>query len=373
MFLLVLLINICVSMLKKENKIIAFFSFIFLGFLAGQTDPIYNLDTANYELDYNMTNSFAYTTRFEWLYARLVKLFLSWQQPYASFRLIIVIIAYLALFFAITFLIKNVSLFYVFFALFAFPIEATQIRTFVMFSFFILAIALLKYETKAAVIGSFVLVIVATGFHTLAFFFAAGWVVIVLMRKHNVMMEKFSTILPYFSFFGTIVLMLLGSSNIVGNVISNLIGVFASNDTVIQNASTLFNSGDSRRNVSICATLFILALLLVYMDRNKDKIKQFSNDVQLIEVRFLTSFASLGLIFMSVSVQYVRILRYGTIILFLYWMMMRERKVAKTSYLLTFLIVASFIIVGMFFYWNNNDSGLIKSVPYLISFTDGKI
>ncbi|GEK29040.1 EpsG family protein [Furfurilactobacillus siliginis] len=376
LYFIIIIINAIFAVLFKKGKWIAGLSFLYLGALSGQSDLINNRDTMNYYFDYVHIGSVGYTSRFEWLYVELEKIGHVFNLDYGTFRVIVMIAAYLLFFWMLSILVDNVSLFYVVFSIFSFPLEATQIRTFLMFVLVLTAIALLKVNFKGSQLLAMVAAILAPGFHSIGYFFTiAVFLTIFLTAKYESLLIKW---LPKVSIVGTIVILIPGLSGRVGILLSRVFGTISSNQTAAENVAVRFNDSSTLFTIALATVYFLIYFTLkksFWVDSTKIVVNNTKS--KLLNFDFITAFLTFSVPFLGISGQYQRILRYGVLLMVLEWIALFEkrktinyiRSKGELPSILFFLLILSSMI--LFYGLYGNGSPFIKTIPYIINFNTG--
>lgn len=371
LYILIFLINMIVALFKKDNRIVPFFSFIFLGILAGKTDTVFNVDTLAYYTDYLRTGSFGYVSRFEWLYVFIEKIFVKLGFQYSTFRLCIMVTGFILLFVGLRLIIKNVSAFYCLFAMTVFPFEATQIRTFLMFSIVTLAVGILKKSTKKSTIIGFLLMFVSTGFHSTGYLFLFSLILMKVFLNRDTLKIGFSKLMPILALIMTIMFQGLGLSHVIGGLVSKILGVVSTNQDAVQRLATRFNTLGSA-NLTLGYTLaFSFLILVIYNNRNLSTMTDIDTDQFnfLLNLRTIISVTCIGMPLMTISADYMRIIREGMLFLFIYWIVSFENSQVKFTSRDIVYIFMGFVGIGAFiflFYFTGGNVQFTNSLPYLI-------
>lgn len=240
MYLFVLVVNLITAKIMGKNRILPGLSFLYLGVLSGQTDLINNRDTFNYYNDYIHIGELGYTSRFEWAYVFLEKLGRNFDLTYPTFRIILMITVYVVLFFSVKYYIKNMSSFYVLYAIFAFALETTQVRTFVMFTLIMLAFRLISQKSKWLGATGVIVALLAPGFHSIGYFFTLMIIIIYLLKNNQKV--SLSKKIPFISVGITIIMLIPNIASFIGLMLSKIIGGLSDNQEVVNNIGVRFNN-----------------------------------------------------------------------------------------------------------------------------------
>lgn len=371
MYIAILIINMLTALVIKKNNIIPCLSFIYLGILAGQTDLINNRDTFNYYSDYMHLSAPGYVSRFEWLYVLCEKLTIHFSLTYEDFRLISMVLGFIVLFFCVKFFVKNVSMFYILFALFVFPLEATQVRTFLMFVCFVLALRLVSSDKKLMKFIGCLVSFLAPGFHSIGYFFVLLILIIVIFKNDKKL--SLASKLPFISVGLTCVMILPGVSSMVGTILSHVVGSISANQEITENIGVRFNNNGTL----VTTTAFMFVYFLIYFISTSNRKIVFDNDYiknKIINVRLAIAYIFLAVPLLTMSGQYQRILRYGILLMFIYYIESYEFSKQKQFYVkdLTYIIgfVIAICLAIVLFYGIYASLIFMKTVPYLLQFSN---
>ncbi|QYU58638.1 EpsG family protein [Weissella confusa] len=353
---------------QKYGDWVTFLSFVYLGVLAGKTDVVHNRDTGNYVNDYNLV-AITGKSRFEWAYTLLVKGANYLGLDYQSFRLILMLSLFILLFIGVKTFTKSVSIFYVFFSIVFFVVEATQVRDFGMIVFIVLGLALdrkIRSNNLLLKLLPVVFFVLASGFHTLGLVF----LVIYIFSLINIKSKSFE---KYWFFLITIssVLLSVTNSNYIGQALGVILKTIGVNSLIVENVQERFVSSGSLKGAALFSLTYLALLALIRIVSNKKMLTYWSDDS--FEKMLILVFV--GAPMMVMSGQYFRIFKVGFVLLLIYFGM--NTSFSSVAYqwttvrfgrLKSLLIVAETLLAVVVFWGLYNPANwiFVKTVPFVI-------
>ncbi|MGN8667045.1 EpsG family protein [Lacticaseibacillus paracasei] len=299
---------VCISFIsscfQKLEKSAGLISFLGLGYLAGTPNMLYDPDAFVYLQNYNSGTDY-FETGYNWV----TKLFEP-SVDYQTFRLYSSLFIFFLMFLAVLLMTKHVSSIALVYAIAMFPVDKAQTRN-VMAAVFVLfgAVVLLKLG-KRGILPSLLVIFIGSFFHSLALYFLLLpllWLFKGFIEKH---FSAITTCLIVVAF----IFEILGSTSIAPLLVQ-LLGKFANRANVAENVSTLYAGGQpfSQWFVSFAVTMMII-LTVQFLRR------QYPNNMRSYYQMILCSSIlwSAALILMTLSIDYIRILRIVTYFYFIY-------------------------------------------------------
>ncbi|EPC56863.1 hypothetical protein Lpp77_01277 [Lacticaseibacillus paracasei subsp. paracasei CNCM I-4270] len=305
LWLCIVLVSFISACLQKMEKLVGLVSFMGLGFLAGNPNLQYDRDALVY-----MQNYTAGTDYFEKGYNWITKLF----EPtidYQTFRLYSSLIVFLLMFLAILLMTEHVSSVSFFYAIAIFPIDKIQVRNcmgavFILFGTFFL----IKYGNKG-VIPAFFIIFIGSLFHSLALYF----LLLPVMWLFRDLIERYFSVVSWGLMFIAFILEILGSTSLAPLIVE-ILGRFGSRANAGENVSTIYSGGgQSIGQWGIFLLVTILAIITVRLIKG-----MYDKDSSIYYQLVLCALVlwSAALIFMTLSIDYIRILRISAFFYFIY-------------------------------------------------------
>lgn len=377
-YIFLLVLNLAFVTLKFGRYIGGGLSFIYIGFLAGRTDLVNNRDTFNYFNDYINLGNFGYNSRFEWAYVYSEKIGRAMNLTYPEYRTIFMLIIFGLFIWALTKFTHNLSMVYIFFALFNFPLEVTQVRNFAMFSFFLFALALNTKPTKLNKLLSLVFAYIGTGFHSTGYLFMFPIIIVVFFDRDNI--ERMTKYVWYASTGLAFIMPVLGSGW-VGNVLSRLLGSVSGNAEAAENVRDRFNNDGS----VVLSLVMAISFWIFY--KAGDTLTKHSYDGDFAKKSWNTkllnlsiAFTSLGIPLLQVSGQYQRVLRYGLLLIIIKMvasyvsetpspvkgMLDKHTQIKNSDVMASMVMFVDYFMIVILFYGLYASRLFADTVPYLI-------
>lgn len=103
---------------------------------------------------------------------------------------------------------------------------------------------------------------------------------------------------------------------------------------------------------------------------------ELDNDFnKIVNMRFAIAFISLAISLLTISGQYQRILRYGVILMIIYWILSSECSIdtgfTVKNLLYSFSFVISIFLAIVLFYGLYSSTVFAETIPYLVKFNFG--
>lgn len=297
-----LILNFLCSFLKKDNKAISFFGICTLAFYAGTMTKYDSYDTLTYEKYFNALKfkDQILPDKFEYGYEQLNKFIGNIGFNYSDFRLITTIAFFILLFWVLIRFRLQTNVFVTLFSIFPFFSEATQVRNLMMVILVLLAITMLSKKTMRSYIIGFLLIILASQFHSFGYFYL---LIFPLMLFKDDFIFKIIKILPVFSILITIIL--INRTDFAIDIIKTLI---SNQDKVA--AYSLFYI-----NYYVLIAIFSINIICTFLVLYSAK-KFMNNNIKLLIRIFLLTSAIVPIICVS-SAGFTRVLRTEIIVTFI--------------------------------------------------------
>lgn len=337
---LVVVASLASMLSRKLEKTTGFVSFLLLGYLSGT--PIYELDPDSlvYQLNYQLNTDY-----FESGYNWLTHQFSPYMQ-YSEFRLISCLAVFGLLFLIVLLLTPRVSTISFFYAVAMFPADKAQVRNCMAALFIFLgAYLLLRYGNKG-VIPALAVIYIGSLFHSLALFF----LVLPIMWLFKDFSEKYFNLLFVLCVSIGAFSELFGAKVLVP-ILSRFVGLVGSRNNASENILNLYSGGGQ----PILHWLVFLTVTLLFVVGGKFFIGQQKSGNKLYYQMFLCTSLMWGfaLILMTLSIDYIRILRIVIFFYFLYLDYVATQRIGLARLLVILqgiIVAASMLFVELWAY-----------------------
>lgn len=311
-YLFQLVINTFCAFMTKESKVLGFFGFAWLAYLAGTMKSFLSFDTDAYESYFNHIEATLYTGRtFEPGYMWLNQIFVSFGvTQYQTFRLITFCIFFLLLFIVLLKFKANVNYFLIIYSVISFFGEVTQVRNFMMGTFILLALTFLAKKNKINTFIAIIFILVGSQFHVFGYYYL---LLIPLTLISDCVINKVIKILPFISIIITM------SFFAFGNIIFQIL-----NKTSIGSRLSGYDTSSIRID-----TLFLVLIVNIccsFIMLNLNKISQDSNILILTRCFCLMSFMTPIIILSYVGFE--RCLRFEIILVLIAVSILKNKKIS---------------------------------------------
>lgn len=326
---LISIISLCIS---RFERIGAFFSFLALGISMGTPNYVTNGDAIVYANNYMLQ-----THEFEVGY-NFISDFFGKYCDYSTFRLITSILFCLILYISVSLITKKIAVFSLLYCICAFPYDTLQVRSEMALSLIILGCAFLfKYQNKG-IIYSFVIIYLASLFHSIALIF----LFIPILYPFVSFFVKKRTVLFFMLGLISIIARLIGTTNI-GSFITQLVSKYSTRDNAAQNTSQVYSFGTSWF-IWIIVFIFTILLITYVMNQNYDCMNKDVKSIYKILVLALMIWM-FGLVLFSISVDYIRILRIVTLVFFIFTCSeLQSYRIRNQKYIIVYDLFLAFIL-----------------------------
>lgn len=290
---------------QRLEKLIGFISFLGLGYIAGTPNLLNDPDATVYMRNYNSGSDY-FESGYNWI-AKLAEP----KMDYLTFRLYSSLIVFFLLFIGVRLLTRHVSSISFLYAIAIFPIDKIQVRN-CMGAVFILfgAFLLLKFEKKG-ILPALAIIFVGSFFHSIALYF----LLLPLLWLFKGMIRTYFSVITSGLMVLSFAFEILGST-ILAPLLVELLDRFGNRTNVAENVSNIYSGGGQ----SIIEWMIFLAIT-VFMVVTVQLVRQFRNDAvdsdyQLVLCALVLW--SAALILMTLSIDYIRILRIVAFFYFIY-------------------------------------------------------
>ncbi|NBA11173.1 EpsG family protein [Weissella confusa] len=352
-WILLLVQNVLATFFGRFERLSGFLTFIGLGFIAGLADPRHNADYSLYKNSYDLG-----WQNFEHGYTWIATRSMQYGISYSTFRFWLLLSIFVLLAFSLSLITRRLAAVAFFYGVSAFALDSIQVRNVAATAFIVLAIAVLvRFPNFKGVVLSFVCLWLGAEFHTIAYIFLV--VPIFAIWKFD-----FS---KYFNFFVIVVytISLLMFSNLklyFSIFIAKILETVSSRSNLGSNILEVYSQGTVFRYWVMLATV---ALMLFWLFSYGFRTVSISEDEyeynSSVSVVILIGVVSVFL--MTISVDYVRVLRIVSLFFFVFVMdlfdkFLQEKHVGQAwlIYLYTFVYSILFLYVQLRYVYVVQDS-----------------
>lgn len=357
-FLILWIISIVISfastVLRKYERITGFISLIFLAIIQGNPNYDYG-DAIVYLHDYLFQ-----THQFEKGY-NLITNFFSQYIDYQYFRLLSSFVFLLSIGFIVCKFTKYLSAFTLFYSIGAFPNDVQQVRNQMATVFLVLAgLALCKISKKSiAFLFSIALIYMASLFHSIALIF--------VLLPFLFYFKNLESRLSQISLFGLLLLVVFKflPISVINTFINSVLTKFGSRTDAGSNIINIYSFNVVPYRIWIL--LIILTFYAFYLIRGS-KVLSVNRKISSIRQLEICSFVIwiIGLLLMTTSIEYIRILRIASVFLFVYSASCLEyvqQKQGSSLVIKTMLFSIVLLITQILIYYSSIDN-FIKAMNF---------
>ena len=357
MFFIIATILLALSFLtNKLQKTISILALAVDAFLVAYPAVRHNADYNLYKLSYSQQ-----LDNFEKGYTFLAKLFFNWGASYETFRVYIACATFIIFGIAIFRLSKNPSLVVLAFNVGLFAIEAIQIRNMIMLALALLGFSMLKQGQFANIVLGFLVLVIATSFHTLGYFFLLGGILFFIPWDKLI---KGLKVVAIVSFPVSILFLIFGVQSIQ-SAFGTFLSITGARSDFSFDLVSVYNNGIGFN--AWLLTVFIVAILLLPFCLNSTSVRNFLNDPKSKNV-LVTAFLSVfSVVLTLLSSDYVRLVRDASVFSYIAY----SQLVEKLSYK-RFIILIYVFVIACFVFWLQNFIIYPESGRY-IGYTIGLI
>lgn len=329
----IVVISFLSALSQKCEKIVGLFSFVGLGYLMGiSTNYQYNNDAFVYKMDYlykldSFESGYNYIANFSSNYL-----------DYETFRLYSCLLLGFILFLVVLVFTHHVSTISLFYSIAIYMFDNFQIRNAMASIFILIGLAFLIKLGNKGLIFAIISIFVGSLFHSLAFFFM---IIPLLWMFRNYINKKFNLIFIVFSVFAFL-FEILGSNSFI-LLISNVVNGISTRNNIGDNILNVYNNGAT---LSIWLGIYILTVLLVivvqrYKDIGGAQLNKYAQCFQCLIILWL-----IGMILISISIDYIRILRIVSYVYIIFVAELTERvKSSERIMLLNYSVIVSLVFL----------------------------
>lgn len=289
LFFITWIINICLSLQKRNRKSIIIISFIFLIIMfCGNT---FNRDYWGYRSMYDIGDLSTFDVGFQFVGNICIRL----NLHYNIFLSILIIPCYSLLFYVLYKMKTNIHLFFSMYFFFLVFYDITQIRNFIASILLTFALYMLFCERKKMF---FLTIFIASAFHSIAFFYIV--LPFIYKWQNN---KKFIYFLLGYSITAPFLLKIIASNS---DIIGKIIQLFSNNDEVIIYGITQINFG-----FLVPIFYFLFNVLLVFISRKiLIKINKYEEYSKFVDICIGTILFSMLIIpLLTVNLTFDRVFR----------------------------------------------------------------
>lgn len=327
---------------QRFETIVGLYSFMVLGYLVGTPNYNYNNDAIVYASNYAYRTN-AFESGYNWL-CNIAGNYID----YSTFRLYSSLVVYFLLFLVIRLFTKRVAAISFFSSIAMFPFDNEQIRNGMLSLFVLLGAYFLIKWNKKGIIPSFLIIYIGSLFHSLGLLFML--IPIIWLFKANI--ERHFKIYFMIISFVAICLEILGSFNLV-TVLSSLVSKLSSRSDVGENIALVYGGGALSLKIWLAFYFITLIMIFTFYKLKKELYLYTPQQYELFLCTIILWGG--GLILMSLSVDYLRILRLvGYFYFILVVNLMRNVYFKKKIWLffcslssMTLLFIIQIIVYGM--------------------------
>ncbi|MCP8854241.1 EpsG family protein [Latilactobacillus sakei] len=355
-FIIVTIILAISFLVNKLQKVFSVVALAVDAYLMANPPTLHNADYRLYKLSYNQQ-----MTNFERGYTYLAKFFFNRGFSYATFREYLVYITFIILCIAIFRLTNNPSLVVLGYNIGLFAIEVIQVRNMLMLALAVLGFSLLRQgKTTNNILGLLVLV-VATTFHTLGYFFLLGGLLFLIPWKF---LLKGLKIIVYATIPISIMSLFLGTKAIQ-NIFAIFLSITGARSSFSGDLVSVYDNGISSKSWIITAIIVLVMLIPLFF--KKTSVQEFFNDTESKNVLVPSFLGVLSVILTLLSSDYVRLLRDASVFVFIIYSKLVDHMTHKRL-----LILGYVVVIAASIFWLQNFLIYPESGRY-ISYTIGLI
>lgn len=354
-----IIVTIILAISFLGNKFQKVFSVIALGvdaYLMANPPTLHTADYRLYKLSYNQQ-----MTNFEKGYTYLAKVFFNRGFSYATFREYLVYITFIILCIAIFRLTSNPSLVVLGYNIGLFAIEVIQVRNMLMLALAILGFSILKQGKVINNVLGLAVLVIATTFHTLGYFFLLGGLLFLIPWKYLLNGLK---VVAYATIPISIVSLFWGTKSIQ-NVFAMFLSITGARSSFAGDLVSVYDNGISSKSWMITAIIVLAMVLPLFL--KKDSLQAFFNDLGSKNVLVPSFLGVLSVVLTLLSSDYVRLLRDASVFVFIVYSKLVERMAHKRL-----LILGYVVVIAASIFWLQNFLIYPESGRY-ISYTIGLI
>lgn len=349
--LILCLLSFCFNKFNRTSGLIAL---LIYGIIEGNPNYFYG-DASVYFNDYMFK-----TQQFEKGYNFLTGLF-GTRFDYLNFRLITSILFLLLLYFAVVTITNRVSLFSMLYGIGAFPNDVQQVRNQMASVFIVFGIVFLYKYGKKGIIPAFFTIYLGSLFHSIALIFL---LVPILFYFDNLikLFNKISVV----GLITAIIAKLATSIPNLNTLVSGALSIFSSRETASTNVTDIYSNNVIP--ISIWTLTIIVTLIMFYLITSVYEIRYTglvrSSNIFSLEKVVVISFYIwiIGLVLLASSIEYIRILRISSVLLFIVIAKLTEQNKDKPILLPNRIVVISLLysiillILQAWIYYVNLDN-----------------
>lgn len=308
LWIFALLISLLSFCFHKFEKVVGLISLIIYGVIEG--DPSYSYgDAIVYYNDY-----FFKTEQFEKGYNYLTSFFGSYFD-YQGFRLISSLVFILLLYLSILVITNNVSFFTLLYGIGAFPNDVQQVRNQMATVFVLLSLCFLYKFGKKGFFFSCAFIYIGSLFHSISLLF---FIIPILFYVKN--LQKNFVKLSFAGLCLAIFVELLSNIPNLNGIISQALFRFSSRESSSSNVMNIYSNNVTPFTIWILTilTTFVMFYITYAINNNEENILLSEGKLFFIKKISIISFLIwlVGLILLASSIEYIRILRICSVMLF---------------------------------------------------------
>lgn len=336
LWIISLILCLLSSIFQQFERLIGLFALLIFGIIEGNPNYLYG-DASVYYNDY-----FFKTQQFESGYNYLTNFFGSYVD-YQNFRLITSIFFMILLCVLLLLITEKISLFALFYGIGAFPNDVQQVRNQMATIFIIGGVVLLYKFNRKGIIPAILTIYIGSLFHSIALLYLL-FPIILFLKDLDKTFKKVSVL-------GLSIAIIVELANNVlklNNFVSNMLTKFSSRSSASTNVINIYSN--NLIPFSIWLLTFVTTLIMIYLVvlinyKNNININVGNSKIKSVQKMAIGALYIwiIGLILLASSIEYIRILRISSVILFITITKIIELKEDKL------VLKNKLIVVGLFY------------------------
>lgn len=298
----VILQNALSYVFKKFETISAAITFTFLAYAFATTNISYNPDYQLYQNSYML-----HWKNFENGYIYISNIFSNLGFSFQDFRAFVGVIVFLGILIGSRLITKHVSIIALVYAIEAFPLDTIQIRNAILTFLIIMSCVLWNKDGTVSKISCITILLISTLFHSLAYMFILYYFIFLLSSKIGGLYKKIAYAIIFISMLSEII----GYGWLV-KIVNKFTLLSKNRGNLLDNFNTVYIQGTQFKTWIL---IFIITLVVIWIINNA---KSYLNENGLLKIDSYIVMVTIGLLFTTISVDFIRIYRVLIILILLF-------------------------------------------------------